>query len=404
VVRRAVAGLLLTAALIGHPPLSAQQAPQPPPASSAAGKNDYSKPAAWLCRPGSSEDACAVDLTTTVVNADGTTARETWVANPTAPIDCFYVYPTVSRDQSPNSDMTAGDEERNVIRQQFARFASQCRPFAPLYRQVTLSGLGKQMASGAPVVLDRGLGYDDVLDAWNDYLKNDNQGRGVVLIGHSQGAMVLTALIAHEIDGKPIQSRIISAILLGTSIAVPKGKDVGGAFQKFPLCHAASDTGCLITYASFRSTMPPPENTLFGRVAGEGMQSACTNPAALGGGSGDLHSYLTGASSLITSTALQKHQWVQGGALVDTPFVSVPGLITAKCATNEYASYLELTVHGDPSDPRADDIPGDVFVLGRLQPHWGTHLIDVNVSMGNLVDIVAAESKAYLSKGTRRKE
>ena len=61
-------------------------------------------------------------------------------------------------------------------------------------------------------------------------------------------------------------------------------------------------------------------------------------------------------------------------------------------------------MHGDPSDPRADDIPGDVFVLGRLQPHWGTHLIDVNVSMGNLVDIVAAESKAYLSKGTRRKQ
>ena len=58
---------------------------------------------------------------------DGTTTREAFTANPSPPIDCFYVYPTVSMDPPPNSDMTAGNEERNVIRQQFARFRSQCR-------------------------------------------------------------------------------------------------------------------------------------------------------------------------------------------------------------------------------------------------------------------------------------
>ena len=45
-----------------------------------------------------------------------------------------------------------------------------------------------------------------------------------------------------------------------------KGKDVGGSFQHVPLCHSASQTGCVITFASFRSTIPPPANTLFGRV------------------------------------------------------------------------------------------------------------------------------------------
>ena len=83
---------------------------------------------------------------------------------------------------------------------------------------------------------DRTLGYNDVLDAWNHYLKHDNNGRGVVLIGHSQGSGVLSQLIRNEIDGKPIQSRIISALLLGTNVAVPKGKDVGGAFKQLPLC------------------------------------------------------------------------------------------------------------------------------------------------------------------------
>jgi hypothetical protein len=400
VIRRLAFTLVVLGVAAAAPHAFAQGSSQPAAPPAAVEKNDYSKPDAWLCRPGLTDDACAVDLTTTVVKADGTMSSETWAANPKAPIDCFYVYPTVSMDPTPNSDMTAGVEERNVIRQQFARFASQCRPFAPLYRQVTLAGLRPLLAGGTPV-LDRGVAYDDVLDAWNYYLKNDNNGRGVVLVAHSQGSFILTGLIAREIDGKPVQSRLISAILLGTNIAVPKGKDVGGAFQKIPLCHAANQIGCVITYASFRSTLPPPANTLFGKVAGEGMESACTNPAALGGGSGELQSYLTGAGSLIASTAQQKHQWVQNGAQIETPFVSVPGLLTAKCATNENGSYLELTIHGDPADPRADDIPGDLNMMGRIQANWGMHLVDVNVAMGNHVDIVSAESKAYLAKKSR---
>src|SRR4029078_12077018 len=114
-------------------------------------------------------------------------------------------------------------------------------------------------------------GYNDVLDAWNYYLKNDNAGRGVVLIGHSQGSGVLTQLIRNEIDGKPIQERVISAILMWTSLPLPRGKDVGGAFKKMPLCHSANQTGCVIAYASFRATSPPPANSLFGRVQNPDM-------------------------------------------------------------------------------------------------------------------------------------
>ncbi len=390
--------LAVSAVIAGFAP-SAPVAAQPSAAPPAAvEKNDYSKAETWLCRPGRTDDACAVDMTTTVVAGDGTLTKETWASNPKAPIDCFYVYPTVSGDATPNSDMSAGNEERNVIRQQFARFASQCRPFAPLYRQVTLTGLRAALAGGGRLTLDQGPGYNDVLDAWNHYLKNDNNGRPIVLIAHSQGSIVLTRLIAEEIDAKPIQSRLVSAILLGTNVPVPKGKDVGGAFKNIPLCRSAEQTGCLISFASFRSTIPPPANTLFGRVAGEGMESACTNPAALGGGSGPLHAYLTGVGSLIASGTPQKHQWVAGGAQIETPFVSVPGMLTAKCATNEHGHFLEVTVAGNPTDPRADDIPGDLGAMGKVQANWGLHLIDANVAMGNLVEIVSKQSKAFLAK------
>jgi len=330
-----------------------------------------------------------------VVAADGKLSKETWSADPNAPIDCFYVYPTISTDPTPNSDMNADPAELNVIKQQFARFASKCKPYAPLYRQVTLVGLRRMLAPGATVTLDQGLQYDDVKDAWNYYLKNDNKGRGVVLVAHSQGSFILNRLIHDEIDGKPIQSKLVSAILLGTTLAVPKGKDVGGSFQHVPLCHAATQTGCVITFASFRATVPPPANTLFGRVPDPAMAAACTNPAALAGGSGELRAYLDKSGRTITSNAPGK-PWVMPEQPIETPWVSVPGLLTAKCASNENASgYLEVTVHGDPADPRVDDIVGDIGVGPNVLANWGLHLVDVNLVMGNLLDIVSQQTKAY---------
>jgi hypothetical protein len=389
------AGAMLTAS-----PQSAA-APQPP-AATVPTPNSYGDATSWLCRPGR-HDACDADLTTTVVAADGRLTRETWTANQNAPVDCFYVYPTVSTDPTPNSDMHADEAELNVIRQQFARFGSKCRLYAPLYRQVTLAGLRIRLAAGsAGASLAQGLQYDDVRDAWKYYLEHDNRGRGFVLVGHSQGSFILQELIHNEIDGKPVQSRMVSAILLGTTLAVPRGKDVGGTFQHVPLCRSDSQTGCVVTYASFRSTVPPPANTLFGKVADQNMVAACTNPAALGGGAGQLHAYLSRTGSTITGTMAPK-PWttLTSERPIDTPWVSVPGLLTATCASNESATYLEVTVHGDPADPRVDDITGDLVANGQPLANWGLHLIDVNLSMGNLVDIVGRQAKAYAA-GSRK--
>ncbi|MDY6944140.1 MAG: DUF3089 domain-containing protein [Pseudomonadota bacterium] len=366
------------------------------PAGPAQAANDYSNPANWLCRPGR-KDSCAVDLTATVIAADGKLTREPFTENPHAPIDCFYVYPTVSNDKTPNSDMTAGPEEHSVIRAQFARFASQCKLYAPLYRQVTLTALRAAMAGGA-LAADRKLGYDDVLSAWQYYLNNDNKGRGVVLIGHSQGSGVLTQLIKNEIDGKPIQSQIISALLLGTNVAVPKGKDVGGAFQHMPLCRSASQLGCVISYVSFRADVPPPANSRFGRVPSEGMTAACVNPAALKGGKGEMHAYLSSAANGVSTSSEPPKPWLSTGQAIETPFVSVPGLLSGECVTNDSGSYLAITTNGDPADPRTDEISGDVVANGQVLKDWGLHLIDAHVAMGNLLDVVAQESQAYLKK------
>ncbi len=360
-----------------------------------AAKNDYANGENWLCRPGRA-DACAADLSTTVISADGKMTREDFVADANAPIDCFYVYPTVSIERSGNSDMIAGPSEKLVARTQFARFGSKCKLYAPMYRQATLTALiGAQ--NGHPIPVDRLLVYNDVVDAWNYYLQHDNHGRGVVLIGHSQGSNILTPLIKNEIDGKPVQARIVSVLLIGTSLPVPKGKDIGGAFKNIPLCHAASEIGCVITYSSFRANTPPPPNSFFARAAGENMIAGCTNPAALGGGSGELHSYLgSRGSGLIGVDESAAGPWVKGGAAITTSFASVPGMLTAECVSDEHGSYLAVTVHADPAGARTNDIVGDVVVGGQVMKEWGLHLIDVQMAMGNLVWIVGEESKAYL--------
>jgi hypothetical protein len=371
----------------------AQTAPVPQP-------NDYGDAKSWLCRPGQ-HDACDVDLTTTVITADGKLTRETWTADVNAPVDCFYVYPTVSTDPTPYSDMIADAAELNVIRQQFARFGSVCRRYAPMYRQVTLVGL-RRLLAGTGGSLEHGLQYDDVRDAWRSYLEHDNHGRPFVLIGHSQGSFILAELIRQEIDGKPIQARMVSAILPGTTLAVPRGADVGGGFQHVPLCRSSSETGCAIVYSTFRSTLPPPANTRFGKVTDPNMTAACVNPAALAGGSGELHAYLSRDGGAIVGATPPK-PWVTPerppAQPIDTPWVSVPGMLTARCTSNENAAYLEVTVHADPSGRRVNDIVGDLSANGQVLADWGLHLIDVNVAMGNLVDIVGDQTKAWLARG-----
>ena len=386
----AFAGLLAGAA----PALAQSPAASPAPAA----KNDYADPHAWLCKPGRADDVCGrSNQGATIVRADGSTTAQPFKADPDAPIDCFYVYPTVSRDPGGNSTMAIEKEEISVVDQQFARFAAKCRPYAPVYRQVTLTALQAGML-GKPIPADRALAYDDVKDAWDYYLAHDNHGRGVVLIGHSQGSGILIQLVKNRIDGKPVQKQIVSVILGGARLQVPIGKDVGGDFSSIPLCHAASQTGCAINFASFRVDSPPPSNSRFGTSSAPGLQAACVNPAALGGGSGALHAYLASGTDAIVASAAPPKPWTVPPKAIDTPFVEVPGLLTAECVNDGTHAYLAITVHPDPAGQRVNEITGDIVVGKTILKDWGLHLIDMNLAMGNLVGIVGEQSKAYLAK------
>jgi hypothetical protein len=357
---------------------------------------DYSKIDTWLCHPDNAEDACARDLSTTIIAADGRFTREFWPDNPEPAIDCFYAYPTTSHDESGNSDLVPAEQGELITAYlQTARFRSQCRVFAPLYRQVTVPAL-RAIMSGKSIGGDRAMALNDVKVAWNYYLEHDNHGRGFVLIGHSQGASLLRDLIASEIDGRSIQKQLVSAIIVGTSVDVPVGHEVGGSYKHIPLCRSAQQIGCVITFSSYRDRLPPPANAHFGRIRGDSMPG-CANPAALDGGKGELTSYLSTAGEI--SLRFEEYKpWTTPPQPVETPFVSMPGMIFAECVKKDGFSYLQISVVGDPKNARADDIVGDYWVGTEIITTFGLHLIDMSLTMGNLVEIVREQARMYAAQ------
>lgn len=360
-------------------------APAAPAAAAADGRTDYGVDANWLCRPGLPGNPCEVNIDATIVNADGSTALEAFVRNPDPSIDCFYVYPTVSLDPFTQSDLIPGPEEFNVVKSQLARLGSQCRLFAPMYRQFSLGALRARM-SGAGNVPVRGAPTDannDIDDAWAWYLANENKGRGVVILGHSQGSGQIMRLIADKVDGKPDQQKLVSAIVMGFSVLVPKGQDVGGTFRHIPVCKTASQTGCVISFSSFRSNIPPAPNAMFGAGRGE-MEAVCVNPAAIGGGKAEARAYWSTGDK----------EWVRGRK-ISTPFVKTPGLTTTECVREGNHHYLRVTFNADPADPRIDDPGSDVMAQGKPDPAWGLHLNDANIAMGDLVDILGKQAAAW---------
>ncbi|MEN8718933.1 MAG: DUF3089 domain-containing protein [Oceanococcaceae bacterium] len=368
----------------------------------------------WLCHPDkpASEDACRQDLRTISVAADGTATSLPFSPAAAPTVDCFYVYPTTSADVGNNADLNPGPQEIQTTTTQFARYSEVCRPFAPVYRQISLTRLAVAVGGGfIPVetgLLDipdaaREQAYADVLDAFREYVANLSEGRGFVLVGHSQGAGLLRRLIAEEIETRPaLHARMIAAHLAGTTVAVTVGADVGGDVRFTPACREADQHGCVVSYASYRAGDPQLDDPRFGTTSDPALQALCTNPAALAGGEAVLDLRVPFRLPPVFQTLLIPRG--SGGPFqnrlsnlaVDEPYYSVPGQIRGECVVDANGtSYLEVRISPEPDGPRANDYPGEF--LGGIG--WGLHLADISLVQQNLVDLAARQAASWMAHG-----
>ncbi len=346
----------------------------------------------WLCKPGLLPDPCTPALSTTVYTP---TLKPVGVEHPKQvshpAIDCFYVYATVSEQKTGNSNLQIEPGERSMALYQAARYSQYCRVFAPMYRSLTLAGIGEGKPTTPP---NAAIALADVRAAFRDYLTNYNHGRGFVLLGQSQGAYVLRALIAKDVDPKPaVRSRLLSAILLGGNVLVKRGQRIGGDFKHIPACTGATQLGCVIAFSTFDQT--PPNPSFFGRPASgfgnapKGDVVLCTNPAALGGGSALLDSIFPSRPfdpKSILSVAIALLGLTQ--PMPPTVWSTEPGSYRAHCSSADGANVLEISAVGGAKTPSPSPTP-----------QWGLHLVDANIALGNLIAIVKSEAAAFAARG-----
>ena len=332
----------------------------------------------WLCRPGMAGDPCTVSPGATSVGPSGHRAAVPASDAADPPFNCFYVYPTVVGGSELNAPLEVQPVIRQTAIEQASQFSRACQVWAPVYRQATLRGVVASALPGSAVAT---TAYDSILPAWREFLARDD-GKPIIVIGHSQGASILIKLLQQEVDPHPsVRALLVSAILLGGNVQVPTGERVGGTFQHLPLCTAPGQAGCVIAYSSFNST--PPADSLFGipgrgvsllsgQSSGAGQQVACVNPAAIGGGSAPLQPYFASVNAAGTAAT----------------WVTYPHLYTARCKTAGNTTWLQVTDVAGASDRRP-------VVQATDSAAFGLHRYDVNLALGNLVRDVLAQEAAY---------
>jgi hypothetical protein len=335
----------------------APEAPLTPPTETPAAETPVTPPAetTWLCKPGLVEDPCEASEETTVQLGDGTSSVEQAQPASNPPIDCFYVYPTVSSQIAVNANLTAGPEEKQIAIDQASRFSQNCKVYAPVYPQLTLFAITTP-GDVTPAASEKA--YIGVLSAFEEYLAKYNDGRGFVLIGHSQGALLLKQLIKEQIDPNPeLRKQMVSALLMGGNVLVPKGATDGGDFQNVPACQTAGQTHCVVAYSSFLKE--PPEGADFGRVSSpllgvttpeqlENDEVLCVNPAILSqdGSAGPLQRY----ESTTPFPGFLGELGDIRSPKAPTPWVSMPGQYNGQCEQVNGASWLQLTDVGPAGD------------------------------------------------------
>lgn len=355
----------------------------------------------WLCNPVAlRSDPCRPPTATLVLAPSGQRLRVEHPRQPRRPqLDCFYVYPTVSDFPGPQAPLRIFPEQRSIAEYQAARFSLACRVFAPVYRQITLRGITVDAGKVTPAMREQA--YSDVRAAFLDYLRRYNRGRrGVVVIGHSQGAFTLRRLLRAEVDARPTRRRLlVAALLIGGNVLVRQGSDRGGDFRHLRLCTNPRQTGCVVAYSTYGER--PPADALFGNprvsfglpLPPGPVEVACTNPANLRPAGSDSLTPIYPSRAFARGTTIGALTEQLGTPRVERPgafWLKAPGSYSARCVRANGVHVLVVS-------PRRGAPP--------LKPvpsaNWGLHLADVNIALGNLVELVKRQGAAWLAQHRR---
>ena len=87
------------------------------------------------------------------------------------------------------------------------------------------------------------IAYDDIRRAFIFYLEKFNQGRPIIIAGHSQGAYHCKTLLKEFFDGKELQNQLVAAYIPGTRVDI----------NEFNTIHALKDPVDIKGYLSWNT-------------------------------------------------------------------------------------------------------------------------------------------------------
>lgn len=167
-------------------------------------------------------------------------------------VDIFYIHPTMYDGGLPWV-ASLEDEELNEavdtwpIKHQASIFQDVGRVFAPRYRQAHYRCF--QIGDGRSLrALE--VAYSDVKAAFEYYLNELNDGRSVIIAGHSQGAWHARWLLQEYFDGTELQAKLIAAYIPGMRMDLDD-------YEHINFCRDSDDTNCVCTWMTYAAGYTP---------------------------------------------------------------------------------------------------------------------------------------------------
>lgn len=166
--------------------------------------------------------------------------------------DVFFIYPTTftAKKDADQSNAFIDDENINAktdystILFQASVFNQHCRVFSPRYRQAHISNFYSKDKSKATDAFE--MAYLDLKTAFEYYITNWNNGKPIIIAGHSQGAFLAERLLKEYFEEKELKKQLVAAYVIGWP--VPKEY-----FITLKMCNDSLETGCLISWRTFRT-------------------------------------------------------------------------------------------------------------------------------------------------------